>query len=124
MPARSKSIFAPLALALCASVASATTFVNVDERTLTHSADAIVAGTVAAIETVDTGDGRIDDNLTVSDGDVYLVPRGYHGPCVAAPGYTMYYLNVLAGDRRSMAATDDAPYRWVREQWQRSESVK
>ena len=33
-----------------------------------------------------TGDGRIDDNLTVTDGDVYLIPRGYHGPCVAAPG--------------------------------------
>ena len=39
----------------------------------------------------------IDDNITIGDGDVYVVPRGYHGPCVAEPGYTMYYLNVLAG---------------------------
>ena len=31
------------------------------------------------------------------DGDVFLIPRGYHGPCVAAPGHTMYYLNVMAG---------------------------
>ena len=39
----------------------------------------------------------IDETVEVRDGDVFLIPRGYHGPCVAAPGYTMYYLNVLAG---------------------------
>ena len=44
-----------------------------------------------------TPDGSIDENVVVGDGDVFLVPRGYHGPCIAAPGYTMYYLNVLAG---------------------------
>ena len=66
-----------------------------------------------------TGDGRVDDNLTVSDGDVYLIPRGYHGPCVAAPGYTMYYLNVLAGPggERSMAFCDDPSHHWVRASW-------
>ncbi len=66
-----------------------------------------------------TGDGRVDDNLTVGDGDVYLIPRGYHGPCVAAPGYTMYYLNVLAGPggERSMAFCDDPSHHWVRASW-------
>ena len=61
----------------------------------------------------------IDDNLTVYDGDVYLVPRGYHGPCVAAPGYTMYYLNVLAGPAgvRSMAFCDDPTHHWIRSTW-------
>ena len=50
-----------------------------------------------------TGDGAIDETVEVRDGDVFLIPRGYHGPCVAAPGYTMYYLNVLAGpDARSL----------------------
>ncbi len=44
-----------------------------------------------------TPDRSIDENVVVGDGDVFLVPRGYHGPCIAAPGYTMYYLNVLAG---------------------------
>ena len=39
----------------------------------------------------------IDLDVEVRDGDVVLVPHGYHGPCVAAPGYPMYYLNVLAG---------------------------
>jgi 5-deoxy-glucuronate isomerase len=66
-----------------------------------------------------TPDGLIDDNLTISDGDVYLVPRGYHGPCIAAPGYTMYYLNVLAGPggERSMAFCDDPAHHWVRDTW-------
>ena len=47
------------------------------------------------------------------------VPRGYHGPCVAAPGYPMYYLNVLAGPggERSMAFCDDPAHHWVRDEW-------
>jgi 5-deoxy-glucuronate isomerase len=66
-----------------------------------------------------TGELAIDDNLTVGDGDVYAIPRGYHGPCVAAPGYTMYYLNVLAGPggQRSMAFCDDPAHHWVRATW-------
>ncbi len=47
-----------------------------------------------------TADGTIDEDVAVRDGDVFLIPRGYHGPCVAAPGYPMYYLNVLAGPAR------------------------
>ena len=39
----------------------------------------------------------IDEDHRVHDHDVVLVPHGYHGPCVAAPGYEMYYLNVMAG---------------------------
>jgi 5-deoxy-glucuronate isomerase len=66
-----------------------------------------------------TPDGEIDDNLVIRDGDVYLVPRGYHGPCIAAPGYPMYYLNVLAGPggERSMAFCDDPTHHWVRDTW-------
>ncbi|MEY4607439.1 MAG: 5-deoxy-glucuronate isomerase [Actinomycetota bacterium] len=61
----------------------------------------------------------IDDHVTVGDGDMYVVPRGYHGPCVAAPGYTMYYLNVLAGPggERSMAFCDDPAHHWIRATW-------
>lgn len=64
-------------------------------------------------------DGGWDVNVAVGDGDVFLVPRGYHGPCVAAPGYPMYYLNVLAGpgDGRSMAFCDDPAHHWVRGSW-------
>lgn len=66
-----------------------------------------------------TADGSIDENVAVRDGDVFLVPRGYHGPCIAAPGYSMYYLNVLAGPgpERSMAFCDDPAHSWVRSAW-------
>ena len=67
-----------------------------------------------------TSDGQIDETVEVRDGDVFLIPRGYHGPCVAAPGYTMYYLNVLAGSGpgRSMAFCDDPAHHWVRDSWE------
>jgi 5-deoxy-glucuronate isomerase len=66
-----------------------------------------------------TPDGSIDVNVVVHDGDVFCVPRGYHGPCIAAPGYPMYYLNVLAGPggSRSMAFCDDPTHHWVRDTW-------
>jgi 5-deoxy-glucuronate isomerase len=66
-----------------------------------------------------TSDGALDEDVAVRDGDVFLIPRGYHGPCVAAPGYPMYYLNVLAGpaDDRSMAFCDDPAHGWVRDTW-------
>ena len=66
-----------------------------------------------------TPDGSIDINVVVHDGDVFCVPRGYHGPCIAAPGYPMYYLNVLAGPggERSMAFCDDPAHHWVRDTW-------
>jgi 5-deoxy-glucuronate isomerase len=67
-----------------------------------------------------TPDGEIDEHVVVGDGDVFLIPRGYHGPCVAAPGYPMYYLNILAGpaDERSMAFCDDPAHHWVRDSWE------
>lgn len=69
-----------------------------------------------AIQRVYTGDRRLDETLTVTDGDVVLVPEGYH-PVVAAHGYWVYYLNILAGSARSMAASDDPDYAWVRKTW-------
>jgi 5-deoxy-glucuronate isomerase len=61
----------------------------------------------------------LDETLEVRDGDVVLVPYGYHGPCAAAPGYPMYYLNVLAGpaEDRSMAFCDDPAHTWIRGSW-------
>ena len=69
-----------------------------------------------AIQRVYTRDRRIDETLTVRDGELVMVPEGYH-PVVAAHGYNVYYLNALAGSARSLAATDDPDYRWVRETW-------
>lgn len=61
-----------------------------------------------------------DVAVPVGHGDVFLVPRGYHGPCVALPGYPMYYLNVLAGPgaERSLAFSDDPRHAWVRPSWE------
>jgi 5-deoxy-glucuronate isomerase len=69
-----------------------------------------------AIQKVYTKDRRIDATLTVRDGDLVRVPEGYH-PVVAAHGYHAYYLNALAGSARSMAASDDPDYAWVRAEW-------
>lgn len=69
-----------------------------------------------AIQRVYTKDGGLDQTLTVRDGELVLVPEGYH-PVVAAHGYNVYYLNALAGSARSMAASDDPDYAWVRGTW-------
>ena len=58
----------------------------------------------------------VDVTATVRDGDLMLVPFGYHTTC-AAHGYNLYYLNALAGDRRSMAASDDPNLAWIRGAW-------
>jgi 5-deoxy-glucuronate isomerase len=57
---------------------------------------------------------------TVRDGDIMLVPHGYH-TTAAAHGYDLYYLNALAGDRRSMAAADDPALAWIRPAWKKLE---
>ena len=59
---------------------------------------------------------RRDETLRVTHGDVVAVRDGYH-PFVTAYGYDAYYLNVLAGERRSMAASDDPQYAHFRREW-------
>ena len=69
-----------------------------------------------AIQRVYTRDGRRNETLTVRDNEVVLIPEGYH-PVVAAHGYNAYYLNALGGSARSLAASDDPQYEWVRQTW-------
>ena len=65
-----------------------------------------------------TPDRPIDLLTTVRTGDVVLVPHGWHGPAMAAPGYDLYYLNVMAGPgERAWRACDDPAHAWVRETW-------
>ena len=45
----------------------------------------------------------IDVCAEVRSGDAVLLPHGYHGPSMAAPGYDLYYLNVMAGPGRERA---------------------
>jgi 5-deoxy-glucuronate isomerase len=63
----------------------------------------------------------VEETWAVRGGDLLLVPYGYH-PFTAAPGYDFYYLNALAGDRHSMAASDDPALAWIRSTW--SETAK
>jgi 5-deoxy-glucuronate isomerase len=62
----------------------------------------------------------LDLTETVRDGDLLLVPYGYH-TTAAAHGYDLYYLNALAGDRRTMQAADDPDLAWIRPAWERLE---
>ncbi|MEX0599139.1 MAG: 5-deoxy-glucuronate isomerase [Rhodothermales bacterium] len=55
-----------------------------------------------------------DEVVMAKDQDVVLVPEGYH-PVVSPPGYTTYYLNVLAGSAQSLANTDDPAHAWVKD---------
>jgi 5-deoxy-glucuronate isomerase len=71
-----------------------------------------------AFQRLYTADGRTDLCWAVGDGDLLLVPEGYHVFAVAH-GYTGYYLNVLAGNEsiRTMQPSDDPTLAWVRSTW-------
>lgn len=66
-----------------------------------------------------TADRPVDLLAEVRTGDVVLIPHGWHGPSMAAPGYDMYYLNVMAGPgpERAWLICDDPAHAWVRETW-------
>lgn len=55
----------------------------------------------------------IDALVRAGNNCAVLVPEGYH-PVVSAPGYTTYYLNVLAGSAQALANQDDPRYTWVK----------
>ena len=65
-----------------------------------------------AIQRVYTDDRSIDETITVEDGDVVMVPRGYH-PVGAPHGYDVYYLNVMAGPRRNWIFRNDPTHDWI-----------
>ena len=73
-----------------------------------------------AIQRVYSYDGERDATLTVRDGEVVLIPDGYH-PVVAAHGYNIYYLNALSGSARSLAASFDPNYSWVTNTWKETD---
>ncbi|HEX7737887.1 MAG TPA: 5-deoxy-glucuronate isomerase [Ktedonobacteraceae bacterium] len=59
----------------------------------------------------------IDELLLARNNDAVLVPEGYH-PVSSPPGYTTYYLNVLAGSAQSLANSEDSRHTWVKETYQ------
>jgi 5-deoxy-glucuronate isomerase len=66
-----------------------------------------------------TADRPVDVLAEVGTGDVVLIPHGWHGPSIAAPGYDLYYLNVMAGpaDQRAWLFCDDPAHAWIRGTW-------
>ena len=64
-------------------------------------------------QTIYTNDGEAVTHQ-VRDRDAVLLPYGYH-PVAAAPGYKLYYLWALAGERRELALYEDPAHRWIHE---------
>ena len=65
-----------------------------------------------AFQRVYTDDRELDEAMAVEDGDVTLVPKGYH-PCAAIHGYELYYLNVMAGPRRTWKFHNAKEHEWL-----------
>ncbi|MFJ7156695.1 5-deoxy-glucuronate isomerase [Streptomyces sp. NPDC101118] len=63
--------------------------------------------------------GKTDVLAEVRTGDAVLIPDGWHGPSIAAPGHDMYYLNVMAGPgpEREWLIRDHPGHAWVRASW-------
>ena len=53
-----------------------------------------------------------EENFTVRDNSIVMMPRGYH-TVVSAPGYTTYYLWFLAGNQRIQGTVEDPTLAWV-----------
>ena len=67
-----------------------------------------------------TRDRELDELVLVRDGDLVLVPRGFH-PVAAPPGSNLYYLNYMAGElldgARATPPVDDPDWAWTRDAW-------
>lgn len=57
-------------------------------------------------------DEGYEENFTVRDHGMHMMPSGYH-TVVSAPGYTTYYLWFLAGEQRTQGAHEDTDLAWV-----------
>jgi 5-deoxy-glucuronate isomerase len=56
-----------------------------------------------------TDDRSLDEGIAIEDGDLVLVPRGYH-PVAASPASDLYYLNVMAGPTRAWRVRVDPAF--------------
>lgn len=70
------------------------------------------------VQRVYTDDRSLDETMVVKDGDVVLVPKGYH-PVSVPPGYEGYYLNVMAGPVRTWKFHNDPDHAWIMETFQK-----
>ncbi|MBZ0307920.1 MAG: 5-deoxy-glucuronate isomerase, partial [Anaerolineae bacterium] len=61
-----------------------------------------------------TDDGSLDETCLAVHNSAIIQPRGYH-PVANHPGYQMYYLNIIAGEKRALIPHDDPQHAWVKD---------
>lgn len=59
-----------------------------------------------------TDDRSLDETMSVENGNVVAVPKGYH-PVGVPDGYTSYYLNIMAGPTRKWQFHNDPDHEWI-----------
>jgi 5-deoxy-glucuronate isomerase len=57
-------------------------------------------------------DHSLNESFMIEDSSVVLIPSGYH-PVASAPGYSLYYLWILAGKKRILQPFFDPRYKWI-----------
>lgn len=61
-----------------------------------------------------TDDGSLNEAYVLENNDTVAIPKGYH-PLAAAPGYRLYYLWILAGEKRVLKPRDDPRHTWIKQ---------
>ncbi|AQP54259.1 5-deoxy-glucuronate isomerase [Vagococcus penaei] len=59
-----------------------------------------------------TDDRSLDETMAVENGDVVIVPKGYH-PVSVPDGYDGYYLNIMAGPTKKWKFHNDPDHEWI-----------
>jgi 5-deoxy-glucuronate isomerase len=60
-----------------------------------------------------TQDRALDQVELAENNSTIIQPRGYH-PVANHPGYQMYYLNIIAGEKRALIPADDPAHAWLK----------
>lgn len=55
---------------------------------------------------------EIDEVYRVQNGDMVIIPKGYH-PFTVAPGYKNYCLWIMAGKNRGLLSSSEECHRWI-----------
>jgi 5-deoxy-glucuronate isomerase len=67
-----------------------------------------------AFQRVYSPERKFDQTFIIRDNSCVKLPFGYH-PVAVAPGYSLYYLWILAGEPRAYTLHDDPDHKWVKE---------
>ena len=59
-----------------------------------------------------TEEKDLDEAYVIKNNSFLLIPKGYH-PIAVIPGYRLYYLWILAGERRELVVSEDTAYKWI-----------